>query len=108
MALRTATGRRARRGGFTLIELIVVLTIIGTVLPLIFCCCIGAIPGIVGIVFSTQVNKLAAAGDVAGAQAKANTAKILGWVGIGLGALGLVVNVIMFATGNSSFYFRTN
>jgi general secretion pathway protein G len=34
MALRTAAGRRARRGGFTLIELIVVLTIIGTLLAI--------------------------------------------------------------------------
>lgn len=34
MAPRTAAGRAARRGGFTLIELIVVLTIIGTLLAI--------------------------------------------------------------------------
>lgn len=77
-----------------------VLTIIGTVLGLFCCDIIGAIPGIIGIVFATQVNKLAAAGDIAGAQAKANQAKILGIVSIALGAVGLVINIIALATGN--------
>ena len=77
-----------------------VLTIIGTVLGFFCCDFIGAIPGIIGIVFATQVNKLAAAGDIAGAQAKANQAKILGIVSIALGAVGLVINIIALATGN--------
>lgn len=80
-----------------------VLNIIATVFGVLCCDILGGIPGIVGIVFATQVNKLAAAGDIAGAQSKANTAKILAIVSIALGALGLVVNLVAAVTGNWNF-----
>jgi hypothetical protein len=79
-----------------------VIAIIGTVLGF-FCCCFGVIPGAIGIYFATQVSKLAAAGDLAGAESKAKTAKILGIVGIALGATGIVLNIISAITGNWNF-----
>ncbi|MFZ4514848.1 MAG: CD225/dispanin family protein [Acidimicrobiia bacterium] len=80
-----------------------VLNIIGTAFAVLCCCFVGGIPGIIGIVFSTQVNKLAASGDMAGAMSKANTAKILGIISIALGALGLVGWIINIVTGGWNF-----
>ena len=53
------------------------------------CCCIPF--GIVAIVFSAQVNSKLAAGDVAGARASSDKAKLWCWVAFGTG---LVVNIV--------------
>jgi hypothetical protein len=56
-----------------------VLAIIATAVSLMACC----IPhGLVSLIFALQVDKKAAAGDIAGAQHAAKLAKTLGWVSI--------------------------
>ncbi len=99
-------------GGGAPIQNNLVIAIIGTVLGL---CCnicllpVGSVPGIIGIVFASQVNKLVAAGDIAGAQAKAKNAKILGLVSIGLGVVGIVFYVIWIAVnGTYSWNFSSS
>ncbi len=65
-----------------------------------FCCsCIGLVTGIVGIVFSSQVRSALAAGNRAEAEAKSKTAKTMCFVTLGLVILGVILNIILFATG---------
>jgi hypothetical protein len=55
-------------------------------IPAIFttvCCCLPF--GIVSIVYAAQVNGLLAAGNVAGAQKAANSAKMWFWIALGTG-----------------------
>jgi hypothetical protein len=66
-----------------------------------FFCCLGVIPGIIAIIFANQAKQMAAAGDMVGAQSKANTAKILGIVGLVLGALGILGSIVNLAVGLS-------
>lgn len=54
------------------------------ILVTLFCCLIG---GIVTIVYASQANTKAAAGDYEGAMQAANTAKTWMWVSIVLGAI---------------------
>ncbi len=70
--------------------------IAATVLGLFCCCGINAITGIIGIVFSTQVDNKYNAGDYPGAESAANTAKIMFYVTAGLVALGLIINIVSF------------
>ena len=62
----------------------------------IFCCWPLAIPA---IIFATQVNGKAAAGDIAGAQDASKKAKMFSFIAIGLGLLGVVIYVIMLVLG---------
>ncbi|WP_313645377.1 CD225/dispanin family protein [Stenotrophomonas sp.] len=80
-------------------------SIISTVLATCLCCPLGLL-GIVGIVFSTKVNSLLAQGDIDGARRASNTAKTWCWVTTGLAILGLVVNIIYFATVGSAGYME--
>lgn len=57
------------------------------------------IPGIVAIVFATQVNTKWSAGDAVGAQDSSSKAKTWALVATILGGLGIVFYIIMFATG---------
>ena len=67
-----------------------VLAIIATVISVIFCC----LPhGLISLIFATQVNKKAAAGDIAGAVSAAKQAKIWAIVSIALGAVALVIGL---------------
>lgn len=66
--------------------------------------CIGLITGIIAVVQANKAKSLYAAGDVPGSYSAANTAKILVFVTFGLAALGLLVNLILFASGN--FYYN--
>ena len=52
------------------------------------CCCMPL--GVVAIIFAAQVNTKLAAGDYAGAQASAKTAKMWCWIGLGLGLAGAI------------------
>jgi hypothetical protein len=52
------------------------------------CCCMPF--GIVAIVYAAQVSSKAAAGDLAGAQAAANNAKLWSWIGFGCWLVGAV------------------
>ena len=64
----------------------------------IFCCWPLAIPA---IIFASQVNGKAAAGDVAGAQDAAKKAKMFSFIAIGLGLLLCVIYGIMMILGMS-------
>lgn len=74
------------------------------------CCCLPV--GVAAIVFAAQVNSKWTAGDYAGAEQSAKTAKMLAWIAFGVGIVvnlgSLVLNllpVIMAATsGGSSSY----
>ena len=59
----------------------------------IFCCWPLAIPA---IIFATQVNSKAQAGDIAGAQDASKKAKMFSYIAIGLGLLGIICYVLFF------------
>ncbi len=81
-----------------------VLSIIGTILGVCSPCCIGFIVGIVAIVFATQVNTKYDAGDYAGAEKAAKNTKILAYIALGLGVLGIIINIIALVTGGMDAY----
>src|SRR5437660_12816795 len=62
----------------------------------IFCCWPLAIPA---IIFAAQVNGKVASGDVAGAQDSSKKAKMFSFIAIGIGLLGIVIWLILFALG---------
>jgi len=68
----------------------------------IFCCWPLAIPA---IIFATQVNGKVAAGDVAGAQDASKKAKMFSFIAIGIGLLGGVIWLILFALGMAGSMF---
>jgi hypothetical protein len=80
------------------------LAIVGTVLGLCSPCCIGLILGIISIVFSTQVNSKYNAGDYNGAVSSARNAKNLAYIAIGLGVLGIIINVVLIAINGTDGY----
>ncbi len=69
-----------------------VFAILATVL-----CCIPT--GIAAIIFAAQVNGKLQAGDIAGAQAASNNAKIWCWVSFGLGMATIGVSVLLGMLG---------
>lgn len=66
-------------------------TIVATVLAVCFCCPLGLL-GIVGIVYSTQVNNKLAAGDIDGAQQASRNAKTWAIVATVLAVLGVLIS----------------
>ncbi|TCZ85020.1 CD225/dispanin family protein [Lysobacter sp. N42] len=74
-------------------------SIIGTVLSLCLCCIIGTIPGIVAIVFSTQVNSALNRGDYVAAQRASSNARLWCWITTALNILGLLWVSYVVATG---------
>jgi hypothetical protein len=74
---------------------------VNTTLPLIlsilslFCCGLGTILGIVGIVLSVQAGNAKNMGDIEGARGKAKTATILAAIGLGLGIISSIVGGIL-------------
>jgi len=79
--------------------------IIATVLG--FClCCPSIIPGIVAIVYSSKVNGLLNQGDLDGARRASNSAKTWCWVTTALAIVGVVLNIIMVATGGMQSYME--
>lgn len=69
-----------------------VLAIIATVISVMFCC----VPhGVVSLIFASQVNKKAAAGDLQGALDSARQAKLWAFVSIALAVVGLVIAILM-------------
>ena len=77
-----------------------VWSIVNTVLGLLSCCFIYCLPalgtGIAAIVFSSKVNSLLAAGDIAGAEKASKTAKLLNWITTGLVAVSFIAWIIYF------------
>ena len=70
------------------------LPLIMSIVATVFCCGLGTILGIIGIVFSIQAKNANAAGDIETARSKAKTATILAVVAYVLGILGGVVSAI--------------
>ncbi len=71
------------------------LPLIMSIVATIFCCGLGTILGIIGIVFSIQAGNAKKAGDLETARGKAKTAMILSIVAYVLGILGGVLSAIM-------------
>jgi hypothetical protein len=69
-----------------------VFAILATVL-----CCLPA--GIPAIVYAAQVNGKLQAGDIAGAQAASNNAKMWCWISFGLGLAVTAGSLLMFMAG---------
>jgi hypothetical protein len=64
-------------------------------------CCLPA--GIVAIVYAAQVNGKHQAGDVGGAQASADKARMWTFISVGVGLVFVVIYlVILFAVGTNS------
>lgn len=80
--------------------------IVATIVAFCTCCFIGAIPGVVAIVFASQVDKRLAAGDRAGAEDASRNAKLWCWITTGLAILGLVVSIAMQMMGYSAEFMR--
>lgn len=75
-----------------------VMNIVAAVVGILACgnCCISMILGIVGIVFSSQVNSKFIMGDINGASSSANTAKILGIISLVLSALTIIGTIVYY------------
>ena len=84
-----------------------VWAILITIASLCLCCIVGTIPGIVAIVFATQVNSKLSAGDRAGAEQSSRNAKLWCWITTGLCILGVVLNIVFLATGGMAQYMET-
>lgn len=81
------------------------LAIVGTVVGLCSPFCFpGFIAGVVAIVMATQVNTKYDAGDYLGAEKAAKNAKILSYVALGLGILGLIFSIYAIATSDVNVF----
>ena len=82
--------------------------LVWSIIVTIFCC----LPlGIPGIVFASKIDKLAAMGDLAGAQDAAKKSKMFSIIGAIVGVVVIVVTIIFYvavigaAVGGSSYYY---
>jgi membrane protein insertase Oxa1/YidC/SpoIIIJ len=72
------------------------LAIVASVVSLIFCC----LPhGVISLIFATQVNKKAEAGDTAGAMQAAKQAKMFAWISIIVSVIWFVISLIFGILG---------
>lgn len=80
--------------------------VIGIVsVPLACYACLGWI-GIAAIIMGNNAKKeIAASGGMQTGEGQAKAGVILGWVGVVLGTLVLVLNIILMATGNTTFNY---
>jgi hypothetical protein len=73
-----------------------VIAIIATVVSIIFCC----LPhGLISLIYAMQVNKKAAAGDMAGAAASAASAKTWGMISIIVAVVWFILAIILQFAG---------
>ena len=79
--------------------------IVSTVLATCLCCPLGLV-GIVAIVFSAKVNGLLRAGDLDGARRASANAKTWCWVATAFAIIGLLLNIVMLATGGMEQYME--
>ena len=70
--------------------------LIPAILATLFCCLPG---GVASIIFATQVNSKAAAGDIAGAMEASKKAKMFMFISVGAGLLIYVVCIIIWILG---------
>lgn len=80
-------------------------TIIATVLGTCFCCPLGLL-GIVGIVYSNQVNSKLLAGDIAGARQASNNAKTWAIVATVLAVIGVIWTAWLITSGGMAEYME--
>ena len=83
-----------------------VWAILITIASVCLCCIVGTIPGIVAIVFASQVNSKLSAGDRAGAEQASKNAKLWCWITTGLCILGLLLSIGMRIAGYDNTYFQ--
>jgi hypothetical protein len=83
-----------------------VWSILITVAALCLCCVVGAIPGIVAIVYSSQVNSKLNAGDLAGAGEASRNARLWCWITTALCILSLLLNIAWVVTGGAAQYME--
>jgi hypothetical protein len=76
------------------------LPLVLNIVAMIFCCGLGTIVGVIGLVFSIQAGSALKTGDVEGARAKAKTGLILAIVAFSLGLVGAVVGTILRGMGD--------
>ena len=79
--------------------------IVSTILATCLCCPLGLL-GIVAIVFSSKVNNLLLQGDIDGARRASDTARTWCIVTSVLAVIGLLLNIIAFATGGMAEYMN--
>ena len=79
-----------------------------TIASLCLCCIVGTIPGVVAIVFASQVNSKLSAGDRAGAENASKQAKLWCQITTGLCILGLLINIGMRIAGYDSTQYWKN
>lgn len=70
--------------------------LIVNIMVTVLCCMLF---GIIGIIFSVQANNCMARGDLYGAEKANNTAKIMAFLGIGLGFVFSVIYIILVVAG---------
>jgi hypothetical protein len=83
-----------------------VWAILITVASLCLCCFVGTIPGIVAIVFASQVNGKLSSGDRTGAEDASKKAKLWCQITTGLCILGLLINIGLRIAGYNSSYWQ--
>jgi len=84
-------------GGSATVPNNLVLAIIAAVVSFLFCC----LPhGLVSVIFATQVNKKAQAGDIAGATQAAKNAKLWAIISIAVSVVWLVVSLVFGILGS--------
>ncbi len=66
------------------------------ILTTVFCCLPAGIPG---IIYAAQVNGKLQAGDLAGAKAASNNAKMWCWVSFGIGLVASLFWLLIFGAG---------
>lgn len=81
-------------------------SIIATIGGFLFCCLLGLPAGIAAIVFGNKVDSLWNMGDYQGAQDASNKAKTWMIVAAVLAGIGLIANIIVFATGGADVYLN--
>ena len=78
-------------------------TVVSTIIATLACCPLGLLR-IVGIVFSSKVNTLLAAGDIPGAQRASANAKTWAIVASVLAAIGILASIWWFTSGGMTSY----
>jgi hypothetical protein len=74
-------------------------------------CCsgiFGLVTGILAVVQASSVKNKVAQGDIAGATEAARKARLFSFISFGLAALGIVVSIILVATGTFTSSVSTN
>lgn len=71
------------------------LPLVLNIVAMIFCCGLGTIVGIIGLVFAVQAGGAKNTGDLETARGKAKTSLILAIVAFGLGLLGGVISLVL-------------